>query len=65
MESTGVFDTPAALDALLRWAGVEDAEAIDLHAQREAGIERLADAVEDHLDTRLLERLMGITSCAA
>lgn len=61
----GVFDTPAALDALLRWAGVEDAEAIDLHAQREAGIERLADAVEDHLDTRLLERLMGITSCAA
>lgn len=61
----GVFDTPAALDALLRWAGVEDAEVIDLHAQREAGIERLADAVEDHLDTRLLERLMGITSCAA
>ena len=61
----GVFDTPGALDALLRWAGVEDADVIDLHAQREAGIERLADAVDAHLDTRLLERLMGIPSCAA
>ncbi len=61
----GVFDTPGALDALLRWAGVEDADVIDLHAQREASIERLADAVDAHLDTRLLERLMGISSCAA
>lgn len=60
----GVFDTPCALDALLRWAGVEDADVIDLHAQREAGIECLADAVDAHLDTRLLERLMGIPSCA-
>ena len=60
----GVFDTPQAQAALLRWAGLRDAEAIDVHALREASIERLADAVDNHLRHDLLERWFGLeTAC--
>ncbi len=59
----GLFDAPPALAALLRWAGLEDAETIDMHALREASIERLADAVEGHLDTGALWRLLGDDAC--
>jgi len=62
----GLFDEPAALCALLHWAGLREAAAIDMHALREASIERLADAVEEHLDTILLSRLLGVHApCAA
>jgi adenosylcobyric acid synthase len=54
----GLFDTPAAADAVLAWAGLRDARAPDIHALRDAAIDRLADAVETHLDLpRLLEIL--------
>ncbi|RMH94163.1 cobyric acid synthase [Lysobacter pythonis] len=56
----GVFDTPEALAAILAWAGCAGAGPLDLRALREAGIERLADAVEAHLDVALLERLAGV-----
>ncbi|KWR91048.1 cobyric acid synthase [Cupriavidus sp. IDO] len=46
----GVFDEPAACQALLRWAGLEAAEAVDLAALREASIGRLADSMAAHLD---------------
>lgn len=62
----GLFDEPAAQEALLRWAGMRDAEAVDVRALREASIERLADAVGDHLDTTTLKRLFGMeVGCAA
>ncbi len=62
----GVFDHPQALRALLRWAGLHDAEPLEIHALREASIERLADAVEKHLDAAALCRLLGRESpCAA
>lgn len=50
----GLFDTPAAANAILAWAGLSVAEAKDMHALREAAIDRLADAVETHLDTTCL-----------
>ena len=53
----GLFDSPAAADALLAWAGLGEARAPDIHALREAAIDRLADAVEAHLD---LPRLLAI-----
>jgi adenosylcobyric acid synthase len=59
----GLFDAPPALAALLRWAGLKDAEALDMHALREASIDRLADAVENHLDTAALWRLLGDDPC--
>ncbi|CAB3710392.1 Cobyric acid synthase [Paraburkholderia phenoliruptrix] len=52
----GLFDTPAACAALLGWAGLSDAEAIDYPALREASLERLADTLAEHLD---LAKLMA------
>ena len=46
----GLFDTPAACAALLAWAGLSDAEAIDYPALREASLDRLADTLAEHLD---------------
>jgi adenosylcobyric acid synthase len=57
----GLFDTPAALAAVLRWAGLSDATPLDLDALREASLERLADAVQTHLDTTRLAQLLGVT----
>ena len=56
----GLFETPAACGALLRWAGLQDVQVVDYHALRERDIERLADLVENHLDTDLLRKLCGI-----
>lgn len=53
----GLFETPAACSALLRWAGLEAVQEVDYHALRERDIERLADLVENHLDTAALRRL--------
>jgi len=46
----GLFDLPAAADALLAWAGYADAGAVDLAALREAGIDSLADCLAEHFD---------------
>jgi adenosylcobyric acid synthase len=59
----GLFDEPSALVALLHWAGLRDAVPVDMHALREASIERLADAVEEHLDTTLLSEWLGVKPC--
>ncbi|MCO4861494.1 cobyric acid synthase [Cupriavidus sp. WGlv3] len=50
----GLFDDPAACQALLRWAGLDQAQAVDLDALREASIERLADTMAAHLDLAAL-----------
>jgi adenosylcobyric acid synthase len=46
----GLFDHPAALTALLAWAGMTESEQVDFGARREADLDRLADAVEAALD---------------
>ncbi len=56
----GLFESPAACSALLRWAGLQDVQEVDYHALRERDIERLADLVENHLDTALLRKLCGL-----
>jgi adenosylcobyric acid synthase len=56
----GLFEEPGARAALLRWAGLEAAEAPDYRALREAAIERLADAAEAHLDLDHLFALTGM-----
>ena len=47
----GLFESPEACSALLRWAGLRDVQATDYRARCEADMERLADAVESCLDT--------------
>jgi adenosylcobyric acid synthase len=56
----GLFESKAATDALLRWAGLTDVTTPDYHARREADIDRLADAVEMHLDGVQLRSLFGL-----
>ena len=57
-----LFDTAEACAALLRWAGLADAPTIDLNAQREAALDRLADTLEQHLD---LPRVLALLDLAA
>lgn len=56
----GLFETPEACQALLGWAGLNEAQRVDYHALRERDIERLADMVEAHLDTAGLKSLCGL-----
>jgi adenosylcobyric acid synthase len=47
----GLFDHPESLAAWLQWAGMPGTgSSFDYAALREQGLERLADAVEQHLD---------------
>ena len=64
----GLFDEPQALSRLLAWAGLREPAAFDVRQVRETSIDRLADAVADHLDTEALRRLLvanGDHPCAA
>jgi adenosylcobyric acid synthase len=54
----GLFESPEATVALLAWAGLEQPRAIDYDALREQGIDRLADALEAHLDLPALLTLI-------
>jgi adenosylcobyric acid synthase len=54
----GLFDSTTACDALLAWAGLRDVKSPDLGALREASIERLADTIEDHMDTVRLKAIL-------
>lgn len=54
----GLFELPLACASMLAWAGLQDAQALEYDALREAAIDRLADAVEQHLDNRLLLSLL-------
>ncbi|WP_028081281.1 cobyric acid synthase [Solimonas soli] len=58
----GLCDTPQACRALLAWAGLADAQPIDRAALRERALERLADALEAHLDLRRTFALLGINT---
>jgi adenosylcobyric acid synthase len=58
----GLFETPAACAALLTWAGAPAMPIPDYGRLREAGIERLADAVAEHLDTRALLTLLDMAA---
>ena len=54
----GLFDAASARDALLRWAGLAVRETPDYRQLREDGINRLADAIAEHLDLQFLDRLV-------
>ncbi len=55
----GVFDHPQAGAAILDWAGLRGAMAVDLDSAREASLERLADSVEANLDIGPILRFCG------
>ena len=53
----GLFETPDACEALLRWAGLRDPQRVDYMTVREGAIERIADSVAVHLD---MSRILGL-----
>jgi adenosylcobyric acid synthase len=56
----GIFESPAAGAALLRWAGLREPREIDYREVRERAIDRLADSVAAHLDLASMLRLLGV-----
>jgi adenosylcobyric acid synthase len=54
----GLFDHPESCAAWLAWAGLKTSPPYDYTLIREAGLERLADCVEQHLDWTELEQLL-------
>lgn len=61
----GLFESTPATDVLLRWAGLCEVTTPDYQARREADIDRLADAVQSHLDKAQLRKLFGLGECNA
>lgn len=57
----GIFDEPAACDAILRWAGMTTGgKSVDYQQHRLQQLDRLADQVEEHLDTAWLKTTLGL-----
>ena len=50
----GIFDTPEALSSLCEWMGQQGIAMVDHHANQEKAINRIADAIEQHLKLDLL-----------
>lgn len=55
----GLFDEKPACDQLLQWAGMNTAEAIDYMALKEREIDRLADAIEQHINVDAIIKLLN------
>jgi len=53
----GVFDEPSGCKAILAWAGLQVDSGIDLNLIREQQLDRLADCLSEHMDSRLIEQL--------
>ena len=56
----GLFESAAACDALLKWSGLARPQSPDYAALRERSIERLADAIEQHLDMGKITSLLQL-----
>ena len=56
----GLFDHPEALEACLRDWGLKTPGSVDYRAHRERELDRLADMIEQHADTRQLRSLLGL-----
>ena len=54
----GLFDSPDACQLILRWAGLNDAKAIDINQIREQQLDRLADVLAKHLDMPKLQAIL-------
>ena len=55
----GIFDHPEACNAILHWAGLKNATVLNYDVLREEGINRIADAIEAHLDMNVICRMIS------
>ena len=56
----GLFEAETAFSSLMHWAGLKTVESADYQQQREQAFERLADAIEQHLDMSLINDLLKL-----
>jgi adenosylcobyric acid synthase len=56
----GLFDTPVACTALLKWAGLTAPAEIDYHQIREDGIDRISECIEEHMRLDKINKLLNI-----
>ncbi len=56
----GLFESADACDTLLAWAGLHDAQTPDYADLRARELDRLADTIEQHIDTGQLDALLGV-----
>lgn len=54
----GLFDESDSMAAVLRWAGLESNDFVDMAAERERSIDLLSQVVEQHLDMRRIENIL-------
>ncbi|CCN71384.1 cobyric acid synthase [Vibrio nigripulchritudo] len=52
----GIFEESEAMQLILDWAGCKEITPVDFELLKEQAIDRIADAIEDHMD---LEKLWG------
>ena len=50
----GLFDSAEAGNAILEWAGLRSERAVDYDAHRQKDLDRLADMIDQYLDTEKL-----------
>ena len=58
----GLFDSQNACQQLLKWAGIDQATGVDLRAQREHNLERIALALEENLRPDFIQQLFDASS---
>ncbi|CAM3594815.1 cobyric acid synthase [Parendozoicomonas haliclonae] len=56
----GVFEHPEACRAILEWASLKDVEIPDYNETREDGINRIANAMDEHLDMDYIMQVIGL-----
>ena len=55
----GLFDHPDATNSLLNWAGLSTDKTVDINLIREQQLDRLADAIQEHMKPEFINRLVG------
>lgn len=54
----GLFENQAACNSLLEWAGFKNPDTPDYHQIRESEINRLANAMKEHIDISTIEKIL-------
>lgn len=55
----GLFDSPEACSLLLKWAGLNQATAVDINGIREEQLNRFADQLAQNLDIAQIESILA------
>lgn len=58
----GLFEEQTSCKSMLEWSGLKNVEAIDYFKRREDDIDRLADAIEEHINLDAIYELLNITT---